>query len=242
MKKLRSLLKRTTASILTLLTVFSTFTALQVAPVYAANPQGTVKIVELNPFDNLHCNKQAGGQDAHDATIMGVTIDGVEYIAYCLNPRRYGSNHNFNSPGTALQPGQGSYSVEVYDLDDPNLPMDTFSQDANLMYKLQGIITSGGYAGGDDSTVKTLMDPYNGTRQLYFTHQQAYAVTKYALWSLSEGWTPQANWSVSPGTYSPNFNNASEEARITCISHWSACTVQGQTGLIRMTAPFIPSS
>ena len=48
------------------------------------------------------------------------------------------------------------------------------------------------------------MDPYDQTRQLYHDHYQAYAVTKYAMWSLASKWVPGNDWRVnSSAKYKP---------------------------------------
>ena len=54
---------------------------------------------------------------------------------------------------------------------------------------MQGAIASGGYVGGGDEAAVKLMDPYDGSRPLYKDHFEAYAITKYAMWSLSKGWS-----------------------------------------------------
>ena len=198
--KLASLLRKVTASLLAAATIL-TPSILQAVPAYAAgNTQSPVKLAEINPFDNLLCAKHSSDVSAHNANIMEVEIDGQKYLAYCLNHNRYGSD---NVSGGAV--GSSGYNVQVYDLDDPALQsMDTFKNDKDLMLAMQGVISVGGYTGGGDAAAQKLMDPYDQTRQLYHDHYQAYAVTKYAMWSLASKWVPGNDWRVnSSAKYKP---------------------------------------
>ena len=198
--KLASLLRKVTASLLAAATIL-TPSILQAVPAYAAgNTQSPVKLAEINPFDNLLCAKHSSDVSAHNANIMEVEIDGQKYLAYCLNHNRYGSD---NVSGGAV--GSFGYNVQVYDLDDPALQsMDTFKNDKDLMLAMQGVISVGGYTGGGDAAAQKLMDPYDQTRQLYHDHYQAYAVTKYAMWSLASKWVPGNDWRVnSSAKYKP---------------------------------------
>ena len=197
--KLSSFVRKATASLLAAATILSP-SLLQAAPAYAAGAQVPVTLAEKNPFDNLLCAKHSSDVSAHNANIMEVTIDGQKYLAYCLNHNRYGSD---NVSGGSV--GSSGYNVEVYDLDDPALQnMETFKNDRDLMLAMQGVISVGGYIGGGDAAAQKLMDPYDQTRQLYHDHFQAYAVTKYAMWSLASGWVPGNDWRVnSSATYKP---------------------------------------
>lgn len=197
--KLSSFVRKATASLLAAATILSP-SLLQAAPAYAAGAQVPVTLAEKNPFDNLLCAKHSSDVSAHNANIMEVTIDGQKYLAYCLNHNRYGSD---NVSGGSV--GSSGYNVEVYDLDDPALQnMETFKNDRDLMLAMQGVISVGGYTGGGDAAAQKLMDPYDQTRPLYHDHFQAYAVTKYAMWSLASGWVPGNDWRVnSSATYKP---------------------------------------
>lgn len=197
--KLSSFVRKATASLLAAATIL-TPSLLQAVPAYAAGAQVPVTLAEKNPFDNLLCAKHSSDVSAHNANIMEVTIDGQKYLAYCLNHNRYGSD---NVSGGNV--GSSGYNVEVYDLDDPALQnMETFKNDRDLMLAMQGVISVGGYTGGGDAAAQKLMDPYNQNRQLYHDHFQAYAVTKYAMWSLASKWVPGNDWRVNPSaTYKP---------------------------------------
>ena len=197
--KFTSFMRKATASLLAAVTIL-TPSLLQAAPAYAAGAQVAVTLAEKNPFDNLLCAKHSSDVSAHNANIMEVTIDGQKYLAYCLNHNRYGSD---NVSGGNV--GSSGYNVEVYDLDDPALQnMETFKNDRDLMLAMQGVISVGGYTGGGDAAAQKLMDPYNQNRQLYHDHFQAYAVTKYAMWSLASKWVPGNDWRVNPSaTYKP---------------------------------------
>lgn len=197
--KLSSFMRKATASLLAAATILSP-SLLQAVPAYAAGAQVPVTLAEKNPFDNLLCAKHSSDVSAHNANIMEVTIDGQKYLAYCLNHNRYGSD---NVSGGNV--GSSGYQVEVYDLDDPALQnMETFKNDRDLMLAMQGVISVGGYTGGGDAAAQKLMDPYDQNRQLYHDHFQAYAVTKYAMWSLASKWVPGNDWRVNPSaTYKP---------------------------------------
>ena len=134
-----------------------------------AIPSGTVSAAEegsewpvvlkrKNNFDvfwhpsqgNKHGSSIAGRVTSCNANIMTVTIDGEEYLAYCMNPERYGADHdnpNVNGSG---------YNVKVYDIDNPILES---QKEKDIILALQGVITAGGYVGGGDEEAKKLKDP-----------------------------------------------------------------------------------
>ena len=173
--------------------------------VYAAEPKAAgspVKVAEQNPFDGLCTSKHSTKISDYNANVMEVEISGEKYLAYCLNPNRYGSD---NVSGGAV--GSSGYSVQVYDLDDPALQnVPDFQLDQSILLAMQGVIASGGYTGGGDAAAGKLMDPYDASRPLYRDHLQAYAVTKYAMWSLASGWYGP-DWKVYSGSsYKPQDN------------------------------------
>lgn len=197
--KVKSFLRRAAASTLAALSIL-TPSLVQAPPAYAAeNPQSPVRLAEINPFDNLLCAKHSSDVSAHNANVMEVEIAGETYLAYCLNHDRYGSDK------WGDQVGESGYSVKIYDLTDPALQsMEAFKNDEELMLRMQGVISVGGYTGGGDEAATKLMDPYDGSRQLYHDHFQAYAVTKYAMWSLASNWVPGNDWRVNPSAkYKP---------------------------------------
>ena len=200
-----------------------------------AIPSGTVSAAEegsewpvvlkrKNSFDvfwhpsqgNKHGSSIAGRVTSCNANIMTVTIDGEEYLAYCMNPERLGADHdnpNVNGSG---------YNVKVYDIDNPILES---QKEKDIILALQGVITAGGYVGGGDEEAKKLKDPYQhyvndqgqyvqgdssgqtpiqgGTQTMFQTEDEAYAVTKYAMWTVAAGWNSGSSFTpenASPGT------------------------------------------
>ena len=162
MSKVRNGIRRAVAS----LVAITTFAVPQLqgiaTPVYAATTAPVV-MKKYNPFDAIMTKVLIGGDQAARADIMTVTIDGKEYIAYCLNPTKYGSENVIGSTPsepTASDVGKSGYSVEVYDIDDPALQsIQSYSQDETALKYLQGVISKGGYYGGGDSAAKQLKDP-----------------------------------------------------------------------------------
>lgn len=196
-------LRRAVASALAVTTLVSQPILGNVA--YAAEPKSTgypVKVAEQNPFDGLYTSKHSTKISDYNANVMEVEISGEKYLAYCLNPNRYGSDNV--SGGTV---GSSGYSVQAYDLDDPALQsVPDFQLDQSILLAMQGVIASGGYTGGGDAAAGKLMDPYDASRPLYKDHLQAYAVTKYAMWSLASGWYGP-DWKVYSGSsYKPQDN------------------------------------
>ena len=197
----KSRLRRVAASALAAAVLFSQ-PILTESAVYAAEPKAAgspVKVAEQNPFDGLYTSKHSTKISDYNANVMEVEISGEKYLAYCLNPNRYGSD---NVSGGAV--GSSGYSVQVYDLDDPALQnVPDFQLDQSILLAMQGVIASGGYTGGGDAAAGKLMDPYDASRPLYKDHLQAYAVTKYAMWSLASGWYGP-DWKVYSGSaYKP---------------------------------------
>lgn len=200
----KSRLRRVAASALAAAAMFSQPILTENA-VYAAEPKAAgspVKVAEQNPFDGLCTSKHSTKISDYNANVMEVEISGEKYLAYCLNPNRYGSD---NVSGGAV--GSSGYSVQVYDLDDPALQnVPDFQLDQSILLAMQGVIASGGYTGGGDAAAGKLMDPYDASRPLYRDHLQAYAVTKYAMWSLASGWYGP-DWKVYSGSsYKPQDN------------------------------------
>lgn len=200
----KSRLRRAAASALAAAALFSQ-PILTESAVYAAEPKAAgspVKVAEQNPFDGLYTSKHSTKISDYNANVMEVEISGEKYLAYCLNPNRYGSD---NVSGGAV--GSSGYSVQVYDLDDPALQnVPDFQLDQSILLAMQGVIASGGYTGGGDAAAGKLMDPYDASRPLYRDHLQAYAVTKYAMWSLASGWYGP-DWKVYSGSsYKPQDN------------------------------------
>lgn len=200
----KSRLRRAAASALAAAALFSQ-PILTESAVYAAEPKAAgspVKVAEQNPFDGLYTSKHSTKISDYNANVMEVEISGEKYLAYCLNPNRYGSD---NVSGGAI--GSSGYSVQVYDLDDPALQsVPDFQLDQSILLAMQGVIASGGYTGGGDAAAGKLMDPYDTSRPLYRDHLQAYAVTKYAMWSLASGWYGP-DWKVYSGSsYKPQDN------------------------------------
>lgn len=197
--KIISRVKRVAASVLAAVTLFS-----QAAgnAVYAAEPRAAtnpVVLAEINPFDGFYNPKHSNGSvSACNANIMEVEIAGEKYLAYCLNPNRYGADH------WGDQVGESGYSVEVHDLTDPALEsLPDFQSDKAILVAMQGVISSGGYVGGGDSEAVKLMDPYDRQRPLYKDHLEAYAVTKYAMWSIVSEWYGP-DWKINgSATYKP---------------------------------------
>ena len=197
-------LRRVAASVLAAAALFSQ-PILTESAVYAAEPKAAgspVKVAEQNPFDGLCTSKHSTKISDYNANVMEVEISGEKYLAYCLNPNRYGSD---NVSGGAV--GSSGYSIQVYDLDDPALQnVPDFQLDQSILLAMQGVIASGGYTGGGDAAAGKLMDPYDASRPLYRDHLQAYAVTKYAMWSLASGWYGP-DWKVYSGSsYKPQDN------------------------------------
>ncbi|WP_418558334.1 SpaA isopeptide-forming pilin-related protein [Hominenteromicrobium sp.] len=200
----KSRLRRMAASALAAAALFSQ-PILTESAVYAAEPKATrspVKVAEQNPFDGLCTSKHSTKISDYNANVMEVEISGEKYLAYCLNPNRYGSD---NVSGGAV--GSSGYSVQVYDLDAPALQsVPDFQLDQSILLAMQGAIASDGYTGGGDAAAGKLMDPYDASRPLYRDHLQAYAVTKYAMWSLASGWYGP-DWKVYSGSsYKPQDN------------------------------------
>ena len=201
MSKVRNGIRRAVAS----LVAITTFAVPQLqgiaTPVYAATTAPVV-MKKYNPFDAIMTKVLIGGDQAARADIMTVTIDGKEYIAYCLNPTKYGSENVIGSTPsepTASDVGKSGYSVEVYDIDDPALQsIQSYSQDETALKYLQGVISKGGYYGGGDSAAKQLKDPYDSGRQLFNDENEAYAITKYAVWSCVLTTAPANNFYANP--------------------------------------------
>ena len=186
---IKQYMRRTAAGLLASVTLLTPQLA-DGRAVYAAETSAQastspVKLAEINPFDGLYNPKHSDGSvSACNANIMEVEFGGEKYLAYCLNPDRYGADH------WGDQVGESGYSVEVHDLTDPSLSnVPGFIEDKNILLAMQGAIASGGYVGGGDEAAVKLMDPYDGSRPLYKDHFEAYAITKYAMWSLSKGWS-----------------------------------------------------
>ena len=154
----KSRLRRAAASALAAAALFSQ-PILTESTAYAAEPKSTgypVKVAEQNPFDGLYTSKHSTKISDYNANVMEVEISGEKYLAYCLNPNRYGSD---NVSGGAV--GSSGYSVQVYDLDDPALQdVPDFQLDQSILLAMQGVIASGGYTGGGDAAAVKLMDPY----------------------------------------------------------------------------------
>lgn len=167
----KSRLRRVAASALAAAALFSQ-PILTESAVYAAEPKAAgspVKVAEQNPFDGLCTSKHSTKISDYNANVMEVEISGEKYLAYCLNPNRYGSD---NVSGGAV--GSSGYSVQVYDLDDPALQnVPDFQLDQSILLAMQGVIASGGYTGGGDAAAGKLMDPYDASRPLYRDHLQA---------------------------------------------------------------------
>ena len=247
-EKIKTRLRRTAASVLAAVALVSQPALANTA--HAAGSKSTgypVKVAEQNPFDGLYTSKHSSQISAYNANIMEVEISGKKYLAYCLNPNRYGSD---NVSGGAV--GSSGYSVQVYDLDDPALEsVPDFQLDQNIMLAMQGVIASGGYTGGGDSAAVKLMDPYDLSRPLYKDRMQAYAVTKYAMWSLASGWYGP-DWKVYSGSsYKPqdneyllksltdiigwgtNWTNFNDEQIYPTLWIWMAMEMYGQTARIQ---------
>ena len=110
--------------------------------------------------------------------------------------------------------------VEIYDLDDPALQsVPDFQLDQSILLAMQGVITAGGYTGGGDAAAVKLMDPYDASRPLYKDHLQAYAITKYAMWSLASGWTG-LDWKLYSGSSYKPQDNAYLLTSLTDIIGW----------------------
>lgn len=178
--RLKRCFQRLSAMILATVTIFSQVSTLDMS-VFAAGT-ATVQRLETNPFYGLTwTSKKPIENGSYNADIMAVTIDGKQYIAYCLNHDRYGSGDKGSAYGT--------YSVQVYDVDDPSLESNVaFQNDKNLLYKMQGVASSGGYLGGGDEAAKQLKSRYGGTLFADFNNPRfvAYAVTKYTMWTAAE--------------------------------------------------------
>ncbi len=183
-------IKKTMLRVMTaVLAVICMFTQLPVTSAFAAGGN-IIKLLEKNSFDGLRWASKtpmAGYNGSYTTDIMGVTIDGVNYIAYCLNHDRYGSGDAY-----------GEYSVKVYDLDDPALQTNQeFLNDKNILMYMQGVLASGGYTGGGDSAA-TALRTRGSSRQLFNNRFEAYGVTKFAMWTLSVGQSDASKWSVNP--------------------------------------------
>ena len=192
-------IKKTMLRVMTaVLAVLCMFTQLPVTSVFAAG-SNIIKLLEKNSFDGLRWASKtpmAGYNGSYTTDIMGVTIDGVNYVAYCLNHDRYGSGDAY-----------GEYSVKVYDLDDPALQTnEEFLNDKNILMYMQGVLASGGYTGGGDSAA-TALRTRGSNRQLFNNRFEAYGVTKFAMWTLSVGQSDASKWSVNPtATYDASRN------------------------------------
>ena len=136
-----------------------------------------------------------------DVTINGKT---QTMLAYCLNPKKAGAD-----AGQGV--GGSGYSVQV-------LPMDANEEDKNTIMMMQGVLVRGGYLGyikGDNAKnneiAESIMDPYDPTRKLYNDRFEAYAITKYALWTLAELETWRiADWGVNTADFPDGtYTNAS---------------------------------
>lgn len=197
-QKIRNSLLRVVAVFLAFLILFPQIAGLTM-PAFAAG--SIIKKLEDNPFDGLRwATKQpiSGYHGSYPTEIMGVTIDGVNYVAYCLNHDRYGSGDS---------PSIGEYGVKVYELDDPALQSnEEFINDKNILMYMQGVLASGGYTGGGDSAATALRIRSN-SRQLFNNRFEAYGVTKFAMWTLSVGEDTANKWSVNPtATYDASRN------------------------------------
>ena len=197
-QKIRNSLLRVVAVFLAFLILFPQIAGLTM-PAFAAG--SIIKKLEDNPFDGLRwATKQpiSGYHGSYPTEIMGVTIDGVNYVAYCLNHDRYGSGDS---------PTVGEYGVKVYELDDPALQSnEEFINDKNILMYMQGVLASGGYTGGGDSAATALRTRGN-SRQLFNNRFEAYGVTKFAMWTLSVGQSDANKWSVNPtATYDASRN------------------------------------
>lgn len=192
-------IKKTMLRVMTaVLAVLCMFTQLPVTSAFAAG-SNIIKLLEKNSFDGLRWASKtpmAGYNGSYTTDIMGVTIDGVNYVAYCLNHDRYGSGDAY-----------GEYSVKVYDLDDPALQTnEEFLNDKNILMYMQGVLASGGYTGGGDSAA-TALRTRGSNRQLFNNRFEAYGVTKFAMWTLSVGQSDASKWSVNPtATYDASRN------------------------------------
>ena len=192
-------IKKTMLRVMTaVLAVLCMFTQLPVTSAFAAG-SNIIKLLEKNSFDGLRWASKtpmAGYNGSYTTDIMGVTIDGVNYVAYCLNHDRYGSGDAY-----------GEYSVKVYDLDDPALQTnEEFLNDKNILMYMQGVLASGGYTGGGDSAA-TALRTRGSNRQLFNNRFEAYGVTKFAMWTLSVGQSDVSKWSVNPtATYDASRN------------------------------------
>ncbi len=194
-KKIKKSMLRVMTAVLA---VICMFTQLPVTSAFAAG-SNIIKLLEKNSFDGLRWASKtpmAGYNGSYTTDIMGVTIDGVNYIAYCLNHDRYGSGDAY-----------GEYSVKVYDLDDPALQTNQeFLNDKNILMYMQGVLASGGYTGGGDSAA-TALRTRGSSRQLFNNRFEAYGVTKFAMWTLSVGQSDASKWSVNPtATYDASRN------------------------------------
>ncbi|MEF2795637.1 MAG: SpaA isopeptide-forming pilin-related protein, partial [Hydrogeniiclostridium sp.] len=194
-KKIKKSMLRVMTAVLAVLCMF---TQLPVTSAFAAG-SNIIKLLEKNSFDGLRWASKtpmAGYNGSYTTDIMGVTIDGVNYIAYCLNHDRYGSGDAY-----------GEYSVKVYDLDDPALQTNQeFLNDKNILMYMQGVLASGGYTGGGDSAA-TALRTRGSNRQLFNNRFEAYGVTKFAMWTLSVGQSDASKWSVNPtATYDASRN------------------------------------
>lgn len=120
--------KRVVAGALSLVTAAGSMLT-NVTPAAAAS-QGDWPVVlkSKNPFDTLYHALQS--VENCNANIMTVTIDGVEYMAYCMNPKEWGADYDNGNVG-----GSG-YDVRVYDLTDPEV-----QQEAEILRALQGAVT-----------------------------------------------------------------------------------------------------
>ena len=197
-QKIRNSLLRVVAVFLAFLILFPQIAGLTM-PAFAAG--SIIKKLEDNPFDGLRwATKQpiSGYHGSYPTEIMGVTIDGVNYVAYCLNHDRYGSGDS---------PTVGEYGVKVYELDDPALQSnEEFINDKNILMYMQGVLASGGYTGGGDSAA-TALRTRGSSRQLFNNRFEAYGVTKFAMWTLSVGQSDASKWSVNPtATYDASRN------------------------------------
>ena len=194
-KKIRKSLLRVMTAVLA---VICMFTQLPVTSAFAAGGN-IIKLLEKNSFDGLRWASKTpmtGYNGSYTTDIMGVTIDGVNYVAYCLNHDRYGSGDAY-----------GEYSVKVYDLDDPALQSNQeFLNDKNILMYMQGVLASGGYTSGGDSAA-TALRTRGSSRQLFNNRFEAYGVTKFAMWTLSVGQSDASKWSVNPtATYDASRN------------------------------------
>lgn len=121
-KKIKKSMLRVMTAVLA---VICMFTQLPVTSAFAAG-SNIIKLLEKNSFDGLRWASKTpmtGYNGSYTTDIMGVTIDGVNYVAYCLNHDRYGSGDVY-----------GEYSVKVYDLDDPALQTNQeFLNDKNIL-------------------------------------------------------------------------------------------------------------